>query len=131
MQIAIRAHGSAISGAVPDSTLEAIDRIFDFVDKGVDAADRVLNRGKQTEDRARRARRPEVIDAEAKPKANTEAKPRAKETTAMARKPRFYVVESIVNGGTLFVVTDGGSARAECTSRELAEQILRALEKTS
>ena len=46
-------------------------------------------------------------------------------------KPRFYIVEVVdpSSGNTLFVVTDGGRARAECTTRELAGQILRALEK--
>jgi sRNA-binding protein len=122
---------------VPDATLAAIDRFFDLVDRGVDHADRVLNRGKQTAEkhRARRARRSEVIDAEATPKpsapksSNREA-PAA--TTALARKPRFYIVEAITpSGDTHFVVTDGGNARTSCSTRAFAEQILQALEKAS
>jgi len=130
VQIAIRAYGSAKSVYVADPTTRAIDRIFDLVDNSVDAVDRVLNRGKQTEEQLQRHRpkRREVIEAEAAP-----AKPQAtsSSSTAVAKKPRFHIVESVdpVSGGTLFVVTDGGNARAECTTRELAGQILRALEK--
>jgi len=112
---------------LPDETIEAIDRIFDFVDKGVDAADRVLNRGKQTADqhRARRGKR-EIIDAKSTPKESTKAAP-----TAVAKKPHFYIVEAAdsKSGNTIFVVTDGGNARTECSTREFAAQILRALEK--
>ena len=103
--------------------------MFDLVDKGVDAADRVLNRGKQVADdhRARRSKR-EVIDTEATPTPKKDGA--AKATTAIAKKPHFYIVEAVGEAGTThFVVTDGGNARAECTSRELAEKILRALEK--
>lgn len=128
------AKGSVISGAVPDGTLSAIDRFFDLVDNGVDHVDRVLNRGKQTAEkhRVRRARRPEVIDTEATPKPSP-PKPNHRETpataTALTRRPRFYIVESIVEGSTRFVVTDGGNARTECASREFAEQVLQALER--
>lgn len=129
MQIAIRAYGSDTSGAVGDSTLSAIDRVFDLVDSGVDKIDRVLNRGKYTEEqhRVRRAKRPEVISAPA-PKATKKKAAAAVSSSALARKPRFYIVESISPSGTLFVVTDGGSARAECSTRELAEKLLRSLE---
>lgn len=132
MQIAIRAYGSDTSGAVADSTISAIDRVFDLVDSGVDKIDRVLNRGKYTDEqhRARRAKRPEVIDAPAPkaPKKKAAASAPAVSSSALARKPRFYIVESISLSGTLFVVTDGGSARAECSTRELAERLLRSLE---
>lgn len=130
MQIAICPRGSATYDAVPDSTTAAIDRLFDLVDSGVDHLDRVLNRGKQTADqhRSRRAKRPEIIDAEATPKATSK---KAEATTSVVKKPRFYIVESIATSGeTRFVVTDGGNARTECGSREFAEKILRALEKT-
>jgi hypothetical protein len=117
--------------------MDAIDRFFDVVDRGVDHVDRVLNRGKQTvsQHRARRARRPEVIEADAAQKPSEREAPSTSAasvgvtTTALARKPRFYIVEAIAkSGGTRFVVTDGGSARAECTSRELAERLLHALQ---
>lgn len=114
-----------------DETIRAIDHFFDLVDKGVETADHVLNRSKQTEDQLkRRAKRREVIDAESTPKSPTSKAPHAS-STAVAKKPRFYIVESVDphSGATLFVVTDGGNARAECTTRELAGQILRALEK--
>lgn len=119
-----------------DETIQAIDRFFDTLDKGIDAADRVLNRSKHTADRgaqtvdqakARRTKRVEVIEAVATP-----TKKDAK-TTAVARRPHFHIVEATdpKSGHTLFVVTDGGAARTECTTREFANQILRALEKAS
>lgn len=118
---------------VPDSTdptINAIDRLFDFVDSGVDKIDRVLNRAKYTEEQ-HHARRAKVIDSSPKPR--QPAKPSTKKvaapvsTVALARKSRYYIVESITPTGTLFVVTDGG-ARAECATRELALKILHALE---
>jgi hypothetical protein len=113
-----------------DPTISAIDRLFDFIDKGVEATDRVLNRGKRVaeQQKARRDRR-EVIDAQSTPKATK--KPAS--TTAVAKRPHFYIVEAIdaKSGTTIFVVTDGGNARTECSSRAFAEKILRALERSS
>jgi len=90
----------------------------------------VLNRGKHTEGqhRVRRQKR-EVIDA-ASAEVIKEASPvkGASSTAALVRKPHFYIVEANTPSGTLFVVTDGGKARTECSSREFAEKILRALE---
>jgi hypothetical protein len=132
VQIAICPLGSATYDAVPDSTSAAIDRLFDLVDSGVDHLDRVLNRGKQIEEkhRARRGKHSEIIDAEATPK--TTKKAEKAPTVAVARKPHFYIVEAVApTGETHFVVTDGGNARTECASREFAERILRALEKAS
>lgn len=129
-QIAIRAYGSATSGAVTDPTINAIDRFFDLVDGGVEKIDHALNRGKSTEGqhRSRRQKR-EVIDASsAEVKGDAPAKDQAPSASALVRRPRFYVVESITPSGTIFVVTDGGNARTECSSREFAEKILRALE---
>ena len=130
MHIEICTYRSAKAGWVPDDTNRAIDRLFDFVDNGVEAVDRVLNRHKYTEEQHqhRRNKRREVIDADssAKPKAKTPS------ATAVAKSStHFYIVEAAdpKSGGTIFVVTDGGNARAECTTRELAGQILRALEK--
>lgn len=131
MQIAIGTYRSAKAGSVPDETTSAIDRIFDFIDSGVDAADRVLNRSKRTEEKLQqkaRGKRREVIDAAAaspKPKTTTTA------ATAVVARPHFYIVESVDprSGNTIFVVTDGGNARTECATREFAAQILRALEK--
>lgn len=113
---------------MPDETIGAIDRIFDLVDRGVDATARVLNRTEQLEEKhqTRRARR-EVIDVEPVPAPKTASS----SSTAVAttrRKPHFRIVESVTSGGTIFVVTDGGNARAECSTHEMAEQILRALE---
>ena len=115
-----------------DETTRAIDRVFDLLDNGVDAASRVLNRHQHTEQRLQqqkpRGKRREIIDAEAasKPK----AKPSA--STTVAKRPHFYIVEAVdpKSGSTIFVVTDGGNARTECGTREFAAQILRALEKT-
>ena len=118
-----------------DETTRAIDRLFDFVDNGVEAADRVLNRHKYTEEQhleRRSKQRREIIDADPSPM------PKAKETkgasstaVAVAKRPHFYIVEAVdpKSGSTIFVVTDGGNARTECSTREFAAQILRALEK--
>ncbi len=115
---------------MPDSTINAIDRVFDFVDSGVDKIDRVLNRGKYTAEqhRVRRAKSP--AHAEIKEATKSKKPAPAASTTALARKTRFYIVESISPSGTLFVVTDGGNARVECTTRELAVRILHTLEAT-
>lgn len=117
---------SAINVAVPDGTLEAIDRLFDLVDQGVDHVARVLNRSKQTAERhqGRKLRRPPAPTP-------SRATARPSTTTALARKSRFYIVEAVTPSGvTEFVVTDGGNARTVCPSRAFAEQILHALEKT-
>jgi hypothetical protein len=116
---------------VADETTRAIDRLFDFIDDGIETADRVLNRSKHTEEQlqGRSKKRREVIDADAEPKPVAKPSP----STVVAKSPHFYIVESVdpKSGATLYVVTDGGNARAECTTRELAGQILRALEKSS
>lgn len=108
--------------AVTDTS--GIDRIFDLVDNAVDKVDRVLNRTKHTEDqhRTRRAKSGTMIDAALKAEAP------ASSSTALAPR-RFRIVEAIAaeSGTTIFVVTNG-SVRAECTTRELAEKILRGLE---
>lgn len=110
---------------MPDSTLSAIDRVFDLVDSVVDKTDRVLNRSKYTEEqhRARRStKKPERID--------TAPSVKVAKTTAIVRR-QFRIVEALdaTTGQAIFVVTnDNGSARAECSTREMAEKILRALE---
>lgn len=109
-----------------DSTTSTIDRVFDLVDSVVDKADRALNRTKHTEEqhRIRRANRAEVDTAP-----SVKVKDAAAASTALATRPRFYIVEAIAeeSGATIFVVTDGAHARAECTTRELAQKILRML----
>ena len=139
MQIAISAYESAKAVVVPDSTTAAIDRVFDLVDSFADKVDHAINRGKRTEEqhRARRAKRqPVMIDTAAtvkvdkvKPKPETAEAPTS--STALATRPRFRIIEAVAaeSGQTIFVVTNGSpSARAECSTRELAEKILRALE---
>jgi hypothetical protein len=119
---------------VADPTLSAIDRFFDFIDKGVDAADKVLNRGKHTADqqKVRRAKR-EVIDTAPVEKTvkKTASAPAASTSTSVVKKPYFYILETVdpKSGDTLYVVTDGGNARTVCSTREFAAQVLRALEK--
>lgn len=117
---------------MPDETLVAIDRLFDLVDYGVDHVERVLNRGRQTAERhlARKQRRVEArASTSTRRKSNAAS---AASSTALARKPRFYIVEAITPSGvTEFVVTDGNNARTTCPSREFAEKVLRALEKVS
>jgi len=123
---------------VSDSTTSAIDRVFDLVDSGVEKIDRVLNRGKYTEEqhRARRAKRSLVIDTAASVKVaqdkvvKKDARSQPTTATAIAVRSKFRIVEAIAaeTGQAIFVVTDGGNARAECNTRELAEKLLRALE---
>jgi hypothetical protein len=118
---------------VSDPTISAIDRVFDLVDNSVEKIDRVLNRTKYTEEQHafRRAKLPVVIDTAAtvKVKKKKEASAPAATTTALATR-KFRIIESIdaASGKALFVVTNGAAARAECTTRELAEKILHALE---
>lgn len=113
---------------MPDETTRAIDRLFDVIDNGVDAAHRVLNRSSQATENLQPKRRREIIEAEHSEKKKP-AKPSA--PTAVAKKPHFYIVESVdpKSGHTIFVVTDGRAARTECGTREFAAQILKALEK--
>ena len=131
MQSGIRTYRCDKAGSVPDETTRAIDRLFDFVDNGVDAMDRVLNRHKYTEEQhlERRKQRREVIDAT--PESSPKEKPGKPSSTAVAvsKKPHFFIMESVdpKSGSTIFVVTDGANARTECASREFAERILRAL----
>lgn len=133
MQSGIRTYRCDKAGSVPDETTRAIDRLFDFVDNGVDAMDRVLNRHKYTEEQhleRRKQQRREVIDAtpESSPKEKKPAKP-SSTAVAVSKKPHFFIMESVdpKSGSTIFVVTDGANARTECASREFAERILRAL----
>lgn len=104
-----------------------IDRFFDLIDSGVEKVDRVLNRTKYTEDK-HKARRAAIDDKQAKPPKVTPAP--ASSSTAVATR-RFRIIEAVdaQSGETIFVVTDG-NARAECSTRELAEKILRAVETT-
>lgn len=120
---------------MPDGTIEAIDRFFDLVDHGVDHVERVLNRGKRTAERQRARKMPR--SGAPTPAPTSRKTPTAVtagttvSTMALARKPRFYIVEAITpSGSTEFVVTDGGNARTTCPSRAFAEQILHALEMT-
>lgn len=116
-----------------DPTTSAIDRFFDIVDSGVEKIDHALNRGKHTADQQRvRRQKREVIDTAPVQPAKKSANAAPSTTAAVARKPHFYIVEAIdpKSGDTIFVVTDGGSARTECRTREFAAQILQALEKT-
>jgi hypothetical protein len=102
--------------SVPDSTTNAINSFYDLFDKVADGADRVLNHGKRTAQSS--ARRSKAIDTAPSVKVG-------KKTAAK----RFRIIEAIAaeTGSTIFVVTNG-TVRAECTTRELAEKILRGLE---
>lgn len=123
---------------MPDSTIEAIDKIFDFLDKGVDTADRILNRSERTADQGRRVVRQDIIDVEAPVKSapkktakSSSSAQSAQTSTAVARKPHFYITETVdpKSKATIYVVTDGGNARTECSSLVFAQRILAALEK--
>ncbi len=102
-----------------------IDNFFDVVDNALSGADRVLNRSKYAEDKLK-THRAEADVKDAKPQAKSS---QASTSTAIATR-RFRIIEAVdaQSGETIFVVTDGGNARAECTTRELAEKILRAVE---
>ena len=113
-----------------DDTIRAIDRFFDAVDDRVDKFARVVNRTQRTEEQIRaETKRRVVIDAEATERKKASA---SSSSTSVAARPRYRIVESIdpKSGNTIFVVTDGHGARTECATREFAEQILKALEKT-
>lgn len=131
MWISLQACGSVISGGVPDSTINAIDRLFDFVDSGVEKLDRVINRGKCTAEQhqARRVARTEGAAPVSRPRSKRLAPSPSAASALVPHKPHLYIVESISPSGTLYVVTDGDSARVECSTREMAQKILHALEK--
>jgi len=137
---------------VSDPTISAIDRFFDAVDKGVDAADRILNRSKHADDElkaaGRRSRRA-IIDAMPVEKPTTKVAPAPAAAcsrppsptcgpatatgTGIVRKSHFYILETQDNhtGATIYVVTDGCNARTSCSTREFANKILQALEGKS
>jgi hypothetical protein len=136
VQIAICIPRSAKGGSVPaDPTTRSIDQLFDFIDKGVDAVDRVVNRSKyadeqlqeQAQEHDRRRKRRKIIDTVPEKVVKKESSPSA----VLVRKPHFYISEAVdpKSGQTIYVVTDGRHARTECATREFATQILRALEK--
>lgn len=97
-----------------------IDRFFGALDNALDGADRVLNHAKYAEDKLEGHR------AAAKAKAPAAAAPST--STAIAAR-RFRIIEALdaETGETIFVVTDGNS-RAACSTRELAEKLLSAVE---
>lgn len=115
--------------AVADSSTSAIDRVFDMIDSVVDKTDRVLNRTKYTEEqhRSRRAKRP-VIDTAPTVKTTASAPSSSSPTSTALATKRFRIVETASDNGTMIFVVTNGKVRAECTTRELAEKILRGLE---
>lgn len=110
-----------------DSGIRAIDRVFDVIDGALSKADRVLNRAKATDERTRRVARGAVVDTA--PSVKVRAKGGAKLPKSAASAAHFRIVEAIAaeTGTPIFIVTNGAQ-RAECTTRELAEQVLRMLE---
>jgi len=115
--------------------MNAIDRFFDLVDRGVDRADHLLSFGKKPVGKARthKARGAEAVVAEVVPNSSNPKPLGARGTlgtgNGLVRRSRFYIVEAVVSGTTQFVVTDGGKARTVCPTRPFAEQLLIALEK--
>ena len=90
-----------------------IDRVFDGVDKIVDSVGRFFDSNKHVEDK----RTERTARAEAEPA-----------STELARR-RYKVIE-VVDAETnalSWIVTDG-VARCECTSRAMADKVVRALE---
>jgi len=120
-----------------DPITQAIDRVYDIVDGGIDKIDHAIKRAKSLGDKHadRRDGRPLKRDGRLPKKSvvidtSSTVKVTKKEPSTDAKSPRrFRVVEAIdaQTGETVFVVTNG-NVRAECTTRELAERILRMLE---
>jgi len=110
----------------PDPIIDAIDRAFDAADKTLGALDRVLNRSDNLNQKLR-ARGKSIDTAPSVKVKKPSASP--SRSTAIVAKPRFRIVEAIATetGKPIFVVTNG-TVSAECTTRELAEKILRGLE---
>lgn len=104
-----------------DSTTAEIDRFYDFVDGVVDKAAHFFRR---------------MGNTEAKVQAAHEEKRRVDRIAAgaPARSRVAWRIDEFIDGVTgkmIYVVTDGGNAKAECTTKELAMQLLRALEMPS
>lgn len=98
--------------------------MFDFVEGFVDKASNIIDRTRGIEARQSERREP-------RNQKRVDTAPTVKTTAvALRRSPRFHIDELIAaeTGQPIFVVTDGGNARAECTTRALAEKILAALE---
>lgn len=121
--------GSFISGEVPDATLTAIHRFYDFVEQGADYVDRLLSRGKDTLSGQ--------VGKKTVSKKPTDSSQRkitqiARASTAASCKAHAYIVERVTSSGvTEFVVKSDGQARAQCSTRKQAEDFLRVLEKNS
>lgn len=116
----------------PSDPLKAINRFYDMVDNGVDAVNRVLHRSQETDEKLRPNKRREIIDAEPVTERKRGESPPKSASTAVAKRPHYYIVESVdPKGNTLYVVTDGGNARTECTTRAFAQTVLTALEKAA
>lgn len=108
-----------------DQGTSAIDRFFDAIDDGIEAADRVMNRSQLTEDRARRVRRANVDTA---PSVKVKGDQTPSNATAVAVR-RFRIIEAIAaETGTMIFVVTNGTQRAECSTREMAEKILSMME---
>ena len=108
----------------------AIERAFDFVDGLAERADHLLNRAHRSEnaiDAMRTRRDPDDARAEV---ARAEV---SAPSTAIAR--RRYKIDEVTDAETGVVswivrdVTTG--AKAECSTRALAEKVLRELETSS
>lgn len=101
---------------------EKIDNFFDVVDRALGGADRVLNRSKYAEDKLKT---PQESNVKVKVPSPYES------STAIATR-RFHIIEALdaQTGETIFTVTDGNSSAA-CSTRELAERLLRALESVA
>lgn len=112
-----------------DDATRAIDGVFDLIDGFADKADRLFNRAKYTGEKYKeqKTKAPEVIDVTPnEPKADKSAAA-SSSSKAVVKKANYRIVEAVKNGETVFVVTDGGSARTECQDRAFAEQLLTML----
>lgn len=104
-----------------DAGHSAIDRIFDSIDRGVDMFGRLVNHAKASE-----------VNVEKTKRIETPAPAPACTSALVAKRTKWRIIESCdaETGNELFIVTDGGNARAECTTRELAQRLLRTLESS-
>lgn len=101
-----------------DTTTIGIDRFFDAIDATIDTAARVVFGARASEPKAKpitRKARDEraIVDAPAR--------------SAAPRPYRIIEATDAQTGEAIFVVTDGVS-RSECSSREMANKVKRALE---
>lgn len=108
-----------------DSTTAKIDKFFDALDSGIDNFGKVLGRVEKSTTKSVNGQRAEAIDAHASEVGRGD--PTAGTALAVSR---FKIIEATdaETGMPVFIVTNG-AVKAECSSREMAEKVRRAVEQ--